>query len=172
MKKFLLLGAQSGLSKNVHGSPSWTDGEHIAEVCVQDLEDGSTSYHSLAMMCCTLNFYLTESSTFEDQIHEDYENEAIVETLSRCANGGYDDHQALYEDLTKYEICTEDLAPIWKYLACLVRLEDEEMERLKAESIGKVFGAFEIPVCDEEEAFHAQKLAETDEDLDGALWFC
>lgn len=152
MKKYSIVDVQVGVSEG--GMACGPVGGHvIAEVQVRDLENNKIAFHSLAEVDGTLNFMLTDESTFDGQIKDDYQDTQFWDKISEAENGGYSDYNEFYEDLEKHEICDEDCALIWKYLAYMVRADWSEIDQMKNASIGKVFGEFAIPVCDAEEEY-------------------
>ena len=152
MSKFLIEGIQVGVSAG--GVACGPIGGHvIAEACIRKLDDGAVTYHSLAEVEGTLNFTETDESTFDTQIEEDYDNEDAWEKVANGEAGGYCDYSEFYEDLENHDICDEDHALIWKFLAYMVRADWNEYDELKQISIGKCLGDFDIPICDAEQDY-------------------
>ena len=152
MSKFLIEDIKVGVSEGgIACGP--VDGHVVAEACIRNTEDGTVTYHSLAEVEGTLNFSETDDSIFDIQIEEDYENEEAWQKVTDGEAGGYCDYDEFYEDLKTLDICDEDHVLIWKYLAYMVRADWDEIDKMKAESVGKCLGDFEIPVCDAEQDF-------------------
>lgn len=159
MKKFMIENVQVGVSKGGMACGP-VSGHVVAEVCVRDVEAGTVAYHSLAEVEGTLNFTLSTESTYEGQIEEDYEDTEFWDKISAGENGGYTDYNEFYADLESHELCDEDTALIWKYLAYMVRADWDEIDKMKELSIGKILGEFEIPVCDAEQDYLEEKEEE------------
>ena len=152
MKQFVIENVQVGVSKG--GSACGPVGGHvIAEVRVRNVEDGVITYHSLAEIENSLSFTLSNESTYDGQIEEDYDDTEFWDKISAGENGSYNDYNEFYNDLENHENCDEDRSLIWRYLAYMVRADWDEVDRMKANSIGKILGTFEIPVCDAEKEF-------------------
>ena len=73
--------------------------------------------------------------------------------MDRSNIGYYFDYEQFYEALTQHKVAPEELALIWKYLVCVIRLEWDESNRFQKQSIGKIFGEFKIPICDVEQNY-------------------
>lgn len=152
MSKFLIEDIKVGISEG--GIACGPVGGHvIAEARIRNMEDDTVTYHSLAEVDGTLNFTETDESTFDTQIHEDYDDEEAWKLVSDGEAGGYCDYTEFYEDLDCRDICDEDHVLIWKYLAYMVRSDWDEIAAMKAVSVGKCLGDFDIPVCDAEQDY-------------------
>ena len=125
----------------------------IAEARIRNTADGSISYHSLAEVEGALNFIETKESTFDIQMNVMEADDESNQKVSDGNIGGYDDYNAFYEDLKSQTICDKNHILIWKYLAYMVRSDWDEIEQMKAKSIGKCLGNFKIPVCDAEQEY-------------------
>ncbi len=162
MKKFLIEDVKVGVS--IGGMACGpVPGNVIAEVCLRDVEEGTVKYHSLAEVEGTLNFFETDISTYDRQIEND-PDEGFWDMLSEHSSGGFSDYYSFFENLEELKLHDDDHLLVWKYLVYMVRAEWEEVEQMKTESIGKCLGAFEIPVCVEEQDYlDEQDEEDTDE---------
>ena len=138
------------------------EGHVVAEVRIRDTETNTVTFYAVTEVGGTLNFASTPESTYDIQIEENYNDKEAWKKVDDGEDGGYSDYDEFYEDLEKHEICNEAFAPIWKYLAYIVSVNWDEVNRMKAESIGKCLGEFEIPVCDAEQEY----LDSLDEDTE------
>ena len=161
MKRFLIEDVRAGISKGgVACGP--VPGSVIGEIVLRD-EDGKATYHCMAEVSGTLNFYESESSIYQGQIDEDFDNAEFVDLLESSFTEGYESYYDFYEEVNAMQPLSVT-ARIRKYLAYVVRADWPEIDRLKADTIGKLISDVEIPLCDAE----AEYLEETnDEDKEG-----
>ena len=161
MKRFLIENVRVGISKGgIACGP--VPGNVIGEIVLRD-EDGKAAYHCLAEVSGTLNFYESESSIYQGQIDEDFNNAEFANHMESSFTEGYDNYYDFYEEVNAMQPLSVT-ARIRKYLAYIVRADWPEVDRLKADTIGKRVSDIQIPLCDAE----AEYLEETnDEDKEG-----
>ena len=161
MKRFLIEDVRVGISKGgIACGP--VPGNVIGEIVLQD-EDGNATYHCMAEVSGTLNFYESESSIYQGQIDEDFDNAEFADLMESSFTEGYDSYYDFYDEVNAMQPLSVT-ARIRKYLAYVVRADWPEIDRLKADTIGKLISDIEIPLCDAE----AEYLEETnDEDKEG-----
>ena len=161
MKRFLIEDVRVGISKGgIACGP--VPGNVIGEIVLQD-EDGKATYHCMAEVSGTLNFYESKASLYQGQIDEDFDNAEFADLLESSFTEGYDSYYDFYDEVNAMQALSV-IARIRKYLVYMVRADWPEIDRLKVETIGKLISDIEIPLCDEE----AEYLEETnDEDKEG-----
>ena len=152
MSRMMIEEIKVGVSKGgVACGP--VSGNVVAEVRIRDMEEGTVTFHALSEVAGTLNFTATSESTYDIQIRDDADEEEAWEQVQEGYVGGYDSYEDFYADLEKHETCTEAMAPVWKYLAYLVRADWDAIDHMKTISTGKCLGDFELPVCDAEQEY-------------------
>ncbi len=157
MKRFLIEDVRVGISKGgIACGP--VPGNVIGEIVLRD-EDGKAAYHCMAEVSGTLNFYESESSIYQGQIDEDFDNAEFADLLESSFTEGYDCYYDFYEEVNAIQPLSVT-ARIRKYLAYIVCADWPEIDRLKADTIGKLISDIEIPLCDAE----AEYLEETNEE--------
>ncbi len=161
VKRFLIEDVRVGISKGgIACGP--VPGNVIGEVVLRD-EDGKATYHCMAEVSGTLNFYESESSIYQGQIDEEFDNPEFADLMENSYTGGYVSYYDFYEEVNAMQPLSVT-ARIQKYLAYVVRADWLEIDRLKADTIGKLISDVEIPLCDAE----ADYLEEIyDEDKEG-----
>ena len=161
MKRFLIEDVRVGISKGgIACGPVL--GNVIGEIVLRD-EDGKATYHCMAEVSGTLNFYESEASLYQGQIDEDFDNAEFADLLESSFTEGYDNYYDFYEEVNAMQPLSV-IARIRKYLAYMVRADWPEIDRLKADTKGKLISDIEIPLCDAE----AEYLEEAnDEDKEG-----
>lgn len=123
-------------------------GPVVGEAKVRD-SDGKTFYFSLAEVDGYPNFFLTDRSTYNQQISSDISEEELEyldENYYPSIEGDYD---VIFT--TKEEF--NPMLPLMKYLIYLVRADWEECERFQKETKGKYLDEFKTPPCDLEEEY-------------------
>ncbi len=154
MKSFLIEDVRVGISKGgIACGP--VPGNVIGEIVLRD-EDGKATYHCMAEVSGTLNFYESEASLYQGQIDEDFDNAEFADLLESSFTEGYDNYYDFYEEVNAMQPLSVT-ARIRKYLAYMVRADLPEIDSLKADTIGKLISDIEIPLCDAE----AEYLEET-----------
>ena len=151
MKKLFVEDVKVGVSKGGMACGP-VSGSVVAEVCIRDLEEKTVKYYSLSEVEGIPNFFETDDSTYDRQI-EELDDEEFWEMLSTHAVDGFSDYVDVFENQEDMELHDSDLLLIWKYLVYMVRADWDEIEELKAESVGKCLGDFEIPVSDVEQEY-------------------
>lgn len=162
MKKFLVENVNAGVSRGGFACGP-VSGHVVAEVRLRDMEKDLVEYHSLVEVEGCLEFFRTANSTYDCHIADDYDDE-VWDELMKDRVGGYCDYREFYQDLVEMKACDEERAMIWKFLAYLVRADWEEIEQIKAKSIGRCLGDFEIPVCDAEQDYLDDVEEDSEED--------
>lgn len=165
MKKFQIEDVKVGVSKSGLACGP-VSGSVVAEVCVRDTEEGTVKYHSLAEVDGTVNFFETDISTYDRQIANDPDDEEFWNMLNEHNTEGFTDYYEFFDSLEEKGLYDEARQLIQKYLVYLVRAEWEEVDQMKAASIGKCFGEFEIPVCDVEQEYLDENEDEESEEDD------
>lgn len=161
MKRFLIEDVRVGISMGGMACGP-VPGNVIGEIVLRD-EDGKATYHCMAEVSGTLNFYESESSIYQGQIDEDFDNAEFTDLLESSFTEGYDCYYDFYKEVNAMQPLSVT-ARIRKYLAYIVRADWPEIDRLKSDTIGKLISDIEIPLCDAE----AEYLEETnDEDKEG-----
>lgn len=161
MKKYLIEDVRVGISKGgIACGP--VSGSVIGEVVLRS-EDGQATYHSLAEVEGTLNFYASEVSIYQGLIDEDFDNPEFAELMDNSFDASYDNYHDFYEEVNAMQPLSV-LAQIRKYLAYMVQVDWPKVNQLKAETIGKDVGEFELPVCEAE----AEYMEENEEDEGGS----
>ena len=122
------------------------DGPVIVEAKVRDLGTNEVSYHTISELGGSYNFNWLDESTIDEQIKEDYDNKAFWDKIDRAFEGCYSDYEDFLTDQETKEVCGEDRALIWRYLVYMVNASTDDFEKMKAMSVGKCLGDFEIPV--------------------------
>ena len=161
MKRFLIEDVRVGISQGgIACGP--VPGNVIGEIVLRD-EDGKATYHCMAEVSGTLNSYESEASLYQGRIDEDFDNAEFADLLESSFTEGYDNYYDFYEEVNAMQPLSVT-ARIRKYLAYVVCADWPEIDRLKADTIGKLISDIEIPLCDAE----AEYLEETnDEDKEG-----
>lgn len=161
MKKFLIEDVHVGISKGgIACGP--VPGNVIGEIVLRN-EDGIATYHCMAEVSGTLNFYVSESSIYQGQIEEDFNNVELTDLMESSFTEGYDSYFDFYDKVNNMQPLSVTTR-IRKYLAYIVSADWPEIYRLKADTIGKLISDVEIPLCYAEEEY----LEETnDEDEEG-----
>ena len=138
-------------------------GNIIAEIKLHEPDDeNAVSYHALAEVDGTLNFYENDESLYDQLICDDF-NEDEWSDVEACEVGGYSDYDEFFDDLKENETCDAEHEEAWRLLVFLVRAEDDEVESLKTEVIGKPLGKVHIPTTDVEQEYKDAKEAEKKE---------
>ena len=154
MKRFLIEDVRVGISQGgIACGP--VPGNVIGEIVLRD-EDGKATYHCMAEVSGTLNFYESEASIYQGQIDEDFDNAEFADLLESSFTEGYDNYYDFYEEVNAKQPLSV-IARIRKYLTYMVRADWPEIDSLKADTIGKLISDTEIPLCDAE----AEYLEET-----------
>lgn len=152
MKKFLVEDVKVGATEGgIACGP--VGGNVIAEVCLRDMEEGTVKYHCLTEADGIPNFIETEVSTFDRQIADDPDDEEFWNMLSECCTEGICDYRDIFDNQEEMKLRDPESLLIMKYLICLVRADRDKAEQLKAKSIGKCLGDFDIPVSDLEQEY-------------------
>lgn len=149
MKRFLVEDVKVGVSEGGMACGP-VGGSVVGEVRIADTENGTVNFYSLVEVEGIPNFSKTDISVYEQLIRED-EGKDFYDMLFEHAFGDFMGYGDFYESLDGRDLSEEDM--IWKYLVYVVRASWEEVEKMKAESIGRCIGDFEIPVCDAEEEY-------------------
>ncbi|SHK42385.1 hypothetical protein SAMN05720764_101392 [Fibrobacter sp. UWH5] len=123
----------------------------VAEVELQS-EAGGALFLSLAECDGIPNMYKTSASTY-DKHFEDTIDEAFFEELN--ANGYVDGLGCSYEEF--FEETDHEFYQEFRYLIYIVRSDWDEIDRFKAETVGKWLGDFDIPKSDVEEDWEYEK---------------
>lgn len=150
MKKLFVEDVKVGVSKGGMACGP-VPGHVVAEVCLRAEEDGTVKYYSLAEVEGIPNFFETDVSTFDRQIEDDGDDEEFWDMLSEHIAGDFSDYRGFFDNQEEMELHDPEHMLIWKFLIYLVRSDWDEIEQMKAVSIGKCLGDFEIPVCDLEQ---------------------
>lgn len=162
MKKLLVEDVKVGTTEgSIACGP--VGGNVIAEICLRDMEEGTVKYHSLAEVDGIPNFIETEVSTFDRQIADDPDDEEFWNMLSEHCVEGIGDYADIFDNQEEMKLRDPEGLLIMKYLIYMVRADRDEAEQLKAKSIGKCLGDFEIPVSDSEQEYLDDNAAETEE---------
>ncbi len=158
MKRFIIQDVRVGISKGgIACGP--VPGNVIGEIVLRS-EDGKTSYHCMAEVSGTLNFYESETSLFQGQLDEDIDNAEFVDLMENSFTAGYDSYYGFYEEVNTMQPLSVT-ARIRKYLAYVVRADWPEIDHLKSATIGKLISDIEIPLCDAE-AEYLEEINEKD----------
>ena len=161
VNRFLIEDVRVGISKGgIACGP--VPGNVIGEIVLRD-EDGKAAYHCMAEVSGTLNFYKSESSIYKEQIDEDFENAEFTDLLESSFTEGYDCYYDFYEEVNAMQPLSVT-ARIQNYLAFIVRADWPEIDRLKADTVGKLISDIELLLCDAE-ADHLEEI--NDEDKKG-----
>ncbi len=148
MKKILIEEVKVGVSDGGIGGCGPVSGNVVAEAKLRLAKD-RISYYGMVEVDGTLNFYEGNTSRYEKEIAEAFDEENGEEIYS----DGYCDYSDFYAAVEELQEEDKAKALLQKYMACLVRLSWEEVEKLKKASVGKAIGSFDIPVCDAEEEY-------------------
>ena len=161
MKRFLIEDVRVGISKGgIACGP--VPGNVIGEIVLRD-EEGNATYYCMAEISGTLNFYESESSLYQGQIDEDFDNAEFADLMESSFTEGYDSYNDFYDEVNAMQPLSVT-ARIRKYLAYVVRADWPEIDRLKADTIGKLISDVEIPLCDAEAEYVEET---TDKDKEG-----
>jgi len=153
MSKYMIEDVKVGVSEGGFACGP-VCGSVVAEVCLRDMDTGKIEYHSLSETAGSLTFTVSEESTYDGQIENNFDDKEFWDKYLLAENGGYTDYNEFYEDLADtHELCDDDTATIWKYLAYMVRADWEDIDQMKAESVGKCLDDITIPVCDAEQDY-------------------
>ena len=154
MKRFLIEDVHVGISKGgIACGP--VPGNVIGEIVLRD-EDGKATYHCMAEISGTLNFYESESSVYQGQIDEDFDNVEFVNLMESSFTEEYDSYCDFYDEVNALQPLSVT-ARIRKYLAYIVRADWPEIDLLKADTLGKLISDIEIPLCDVEAEYLEEK---------------
>ena len=160
MKRFLIEDVCVGISNGgIACGP--VPGNVIGEIVLRD-EDRKATYHCMTEVSGMLNFYESESSLYQGQIAEDFDNAGFADPLESSFTDAYDCYYDFYEETNAMQPLSVT-ARIRKYLAYIVRADLPKIDRLKADTIGKLISDIEIPLCDAE----AEYLEETNNEDKG-----
>ena len=161
MKRFFVEDVRVGISKGgIACGP--VPGNVIGEIVLRN-ENGKAAYHCMAEVAGTLNFYESESSIYQGQIDENFDNAEFANLLESSFTEGYDSYYDFYAEVNAMQPLSVT-ARIRKYLAYIVCADWPEIDRRKADTIGKLVSDIQIPLCDAE----AEWLEETnDKDEEG-----
>lgn len=150
MKKLFVEDVQVGVSKGGMACGPMS-GCVVVEIRLRDMEEGTVKYHSLTEVEGIPNFFETEISTYDQQIADDPNDEDFWNMLSEHSVGDFGDYRDFFDDQEEIAANDPERLLVWKYLVSLVRADWNEIDTMKAQSIGKCLGDFEIPVCDLEQ---------------------
>lgn len=151
MKKLFVEDVKVGISKGgIACGP--VPGHMVAEVCLRDEEEGTVKYYSLAEVEGIPNFCEMDISTFDRQI-EEVDDEEFWNMISEHIAGDFSDYWDFFENQEEMKLHDSEHLLIYKLLICLVRSDWEEIDQMKALSIGKHLEDFEIPVSDIEQEY-------------------
>ncbi len=167
MKKLLIEDVKVGVSKGGMACGP-VPGSVVAEVCLRDMEEGVVKYDSLVEVEGIPNFFETDESTYDRQIDE-VDDEAFWDMLSEHTASEFSDYVGFFDYQEELEKHDPEHLLIWKYLIYMARASWDEVEQMKAKSVGKCLGDFEIPVCDVEQEYlddMADEESEEDESLE------
>lgn len=151
MKKLFVEDVKVGVSRGGMACGP-VSGSVVAEVCIRDLEKETAKYYSLTEVEGVPNFFETDESTYDRQI-EEVDDEEFWDMLSAHTAGDFSDYYGVYANQEEFELHDPEHLLVWKYLIYMVRADKDEIEQLKADSVGKCLGDFEIPVCDVEQEY-------------------
>lgn len=150
MKRYLIDDVRVGISKGgMTCGP--VPGNVIGEIVLRN-EDGKASYHCMAEVSGTLNFYESDTSLYQGQIDEDFDNTEFCDLIESSFAKGYDSYYDFYEEVNALQPLSIT-ARIQKYLAYAVRADWPEIDQLKSDTIGKIISDIEVPLCDAEVEF-------------------
>ena len=122
-------------------------GNVVVEVRVRD-DSGKDSYHGLVECDGIPNIYASGVSRYRKELAMDYAEGEVFPSAE-----DYSCYEEFYQDFDALAARDLSHALLLKYLICLARLGWDEVEALKAASVGKPLGSFDIPVCDAEEEY-------------------
>ena len=160
MKRFLIEDVRVGISiGGIACGP--VSGNVIGEIVLRD-EDGKATYHCMAEVSGTLNFYESDFSLYQGLIDEDFDNAEFVDHMDSSFTEGYGSYYDFYEGINAMQPLSVT-ARIQKYLAYVVRADWPEIDSLKADTIGKLIGDIDIPLCDAEREYLEETLNEDEE---------
>ena len=162
MKKLVVEDVKVGVSEGGMACGP-VPGSVIAEACIRDLEEGTEKFYSLSEVDGIPNFCITDESTYDRQI-EEVDDEEFWDMLSAHCVEGIGDYQDIFDNQEEMERQDPEHLLIWKYLIFLVRADEDEVEKLKAASVGKCLGDFEIPISDVEQDYLDDMVDEESED--------
>lgn len=165
MKKLFVEDVKVGVSRGGMACGP-VSGSVVAEVCIRDLEEETVKYYSLTEVEGIPNFFETDVSTYDQQI-EEVDDEEFWDMLSEHTASDFTDYVDVYANQEEMELHDPDHLLIWKYLIYMVRADEGGVEQLKAKSVGKCLGDFEIPVCDVEQEYldeNGEELEDTEPD--------
>ena len=96
MKRYLIDDVRVGISKGgMTCGP--VPGNVIGEIVLRN-EDGKASYHCMAEVSGTLNFYESDTSLYQGQIDEDFDNTEFCDLIESSFAKGYDSYYDFYEE--------------------------------------------------------------------------
>lgn len=157
MKKIIIEDVKVGVSKGGMACGP-VSGHVVAEARIRKAGN-KISYYGLVEVGGTADFYESPESQYDIEINEEYSDD--YEFPAAEGFGDYNEFFEEYDDMMKED---KAHALLLKYLVSLVRLDWDDVETLKADSVGKTVGSFEIPVCDVEEEY--LEGLEADEEFD------
>lgn len=161
MKKFLVEDVKVGVAgKGFACGP--VPGYVIAELCLRNTVNNEVEYHSLSEIEGMPTFNQMKKSTYDAYMAENIDP-VLLEEIQAGEVKSYDNYYDFYSDLEEHKI-NEEIAPVWKLLAYLVRADWDEVDQMKKKCLGRCIGDFDIPVCDEEEDFMEERAEEDDSD--------
>jgi len=159
MAKYQIKDVKCGVVDGGVGPCGPGPGVVVAEVELKS-DAGETVFLSLAECDGIPNFYKTETSVydkhFEDPIDMDFFDKLNEDGFVDGLGCGYEE---FFEE-SDYELYQE-----FRYLVYVARSDWDEIDRFKAETVGKWIGDFEIPKSDVEEDWEqGVDLGEEDDD--------
>lgn len=161
MKRFLIEDVRVGISiGGIACGP--VSGNVIGEIVLRD-EDGKATYHCMAEVSGTLNFYESDFSLYQGLIDEDFDNAEFADYMDSSFTEGYGCYYDFYEEINTMQPLSVTTR-IRKYLAYIVRADRQKVDCLKSDTIGKLISDIEIPLCDEEEEYLKDTLNEEEGD--------
>ncbi len=145
MKQIIIEDAQTGISDGGF-SCGPVGGHAVAEARIRD-ENGKSAFYGLVEFEGMAYFYAVDQSRYETEITERYpEGDEFPEAEAYEYGEFFDVFPTLEKEDPAHAL-------LLKYLVCLVRLDRDDAEALKKNSIGKAVGSFALPVCDKEEEY-------------------
>lgn len=164
MKKLFVEDVKVGVSKGGMACGP-VSGSVVAEVCIRDLDEGIMKYYSLTEVEGIPNFIETDESTYDRQI-EEIDDEEFWNMLSAHCVEGVGDYWDIFDKQEELALRDPEHLLIWKYLIYMVRAGWDEIEQLKADSVGKCLGDFDIPISDLERDYLDDMADEESENED------
>ena len=151
MKKLLVEDVKVGVSRGGMACGP-VSGSVVAEVCIRDLEKETVKYYSLTEVEGIPNLCETDESTYDRQI-EEVDDKEFWEMLIARVSSDFSDYDDFFSIQGEMKLRDPEFVLICKYLIYMVRADWEEVEQLKASSVGKCLGDFDIPISDLEQEY-------------------